>query len=255
MKTFRLNEMEQYIQENGTVTMQTLCDHFQVSLGTIRQDVGALVQKGTVTKVYGGVSSARPGGLVPFDERRGRNFRRKQAIGKKAAELLQDRDVLFLDSGTTTMQLIEHIPPEKRITVLTHNLSAMQAAIPYEHVELISLPGKLDRRTNSFLAADLRYFEQYNITIAMMATTGISPVGDVTNSILLEHEIKRMAVEKSERTYLMADSGKFERASLITYAKLDQFTGIVTDSDISPAAAKLVREAGIDLQLAKLKAD
>jgi len=252
MKTVRLDEMEQYILENSTVTMQDLCTRFEVSISTVRQDVGELVQKGAVKKIYGGVSSARANQLVPFDERKARNFKCKQAIGKQAVTLLRDRDIVFLDSGTTTMQLIPHIPPSIRVTVLTHSLSAMQAAVPYDHVELICLPGKLDRRTNAFLTADLRYLEQYNITIAMMAVTGISPSGDVTNSSLLEHEIKRMAVEKSDRAYLLADSEKFDRASLITYARLDQFTGLVTDNDLSSSAARLCSEMGIDLQIAEV---
>ena len=252
MKTFRLNKMEQYITENGTVSMEDLCGEFGVSISTVRQDVGLLVEKGTVRKVYGGVSSARSNPLIPFEERKIRNLARKQAIGKQAALLLQDRDILFLDSGTTTMQLIPYISPDLGVTILTHSLSAMQAALPYPHIEIISLPGKLDRRTNAFLAADLRYLEQYNITIAMMAATGISGTGEVTNSILLEQEIKQKALEKSGRSYLLADSDKFDHASLITYARLGQFTGIVTDEDISEAAARLIGEATLDLHIATL---
>jgi len=243
--------MELYIAENGTVTMQNLCDHFNVSISTVRQDVGRLVQKGAVKKVYGGVSSARTNRLVPFEERTARNFNRKRAIGKKAADLVKDRDIVFLDSGTTTMHLIEHIPLEKHVTILTHSISAINAASLCDHVELIVLPGKMDRQTNSFLTADLRYLEQYNITVAMMAATGISASGDVTNSSLIEQEIKRKAVEKSERSYLLVDSSKFERVSLVTYACLNRFTGIVTDEGISRAGEKLVREAEIELQIAK----
>ena len=232
--------------------MEDLCAEFGVSISTVRQDVGALVEKGTVNKVYGGVSIARSNPLIPFEERKVRNLGRKQAIGKQAAMLLRDRDILFLDSGTTSVQLIPHIPQDIQVTILTHSLSAMQAALPHPHIEVISLPGKLDRRTNAFLAADLRYLEQYNITLAMMAATGISSTGEVTNSILLEQEIKRKAVEKSRRSYLLADSDKFDHASLITYAHLPQFAGVVTDEGISEASEKLIRETNLDLHIATL---
>ena len=232
--------------------MEDLCAEFGVSISTVRQDVGILVEKGTVNKVYGGVSIARSNPLIPFEERKVRNLARKQAIGKQAAMLLRDRDILFLDSGTTSVQLIPHIPQDIQVTILTHSLSAMQAALPYPHIEVISLPGKLDRRTNAFLAADLRYLEQYNITLAMMAATGISGTGEVTNSILLEQEIKRKAVEKSGRSYLLADSDKFDHASLITYAHLAQFAGVVTDEGISESAEQLIRETNLDLHIATL---
>jgi len=241
--------MEQYILKHGTVSLPALCEHFDVSMSTVRQDVHALVVKGTVKKIYGGVSSVRPNRLIPFDTRKAKHHAKKQAIGKRAASLLQDHDILFLDSGTTTLEVIPHIPLDKRVTILTHNLGALTAAAAYEHIDVICLPGRMDRRTNAFLAADLRYLEQYNITVAMMAVTGISGSGDVTNSSLIECEIKRTAVEMSDRAYLLADASKFERVSLTSYAKLSQFAGVVTDSGLSDAAAKLCREIEIDLHV------
>jgi len=252
LKSFRLNEMEMYIADNGTVTMQNLCNHFDVSISTVRQDVSRLVLKGAVKKVYGGVSSVRTNQMVPFEERKARNFNHKQAIGKKAADLLKNHDIVFIDSGTTTMHVIEHIPLEKKVTILTHSMSAIHAAIPHDHVELIVLPGKMDRKTNSFLTADLRYLEQYNITVALMAATGISASGDVTNSSIIEHEIKRKAVKKSERAYLLVDSSKFQRVALVTYAHLNQFTAVITDEGVSPDVSKLIHEAEIELQVSNI---
>ena len=55
MKSFRLRRMEQYILEKENVSMEELCEEFDMSMNTVRMDVAELVKKGSVKKVYGGV--------------------------------------------------------------------------------------------------------------------------------------------------------------------------------------------------------
>ena len=164
MKSFRLRRMEQYILEKDTVSMEELCREFNISMNTVRLDVAQLVNKGSVEKVYGGVCSNRKNSLVPFEERKMRNSEKKRAICRAAAELVEDGDIIYIDSGTTTMYLVDFLEDRKNITILTHNLNAIMRAIPYSNLQIICLPGSLDRRTNSFVAADTgRILERYNI--------------------------------------------------------------------------------------------
>ena len=57
MRMNRLNEMEQYILKHGTASLPELANQFDVSTNTIRRDISALMSRGRVSKVYGGVSA------------------------------------------------------------------------------------------------------------------------------------------------------------------------------------------------------
>lgn len=233
MKSFRLRRMEQYILEKENVSMEELCEEFDMSMNTVRMDVAALVKKGSVKKVYGGVCSNRQNSLVPFEERKMKNIEKKRSVCKAAAELVDDGDIIFVDSGTTAMYLTDYLDQHKNVTVLTNNLNLIMRAVPYENIQVICLPGILERKTNSFVSAETgKILERYNIKKAFFAATGVMENGDVTNSSSLEYEIKREAMKNSEHAYLLLDSGKFGKSALLTFAHISDMERVIVDEEM-----------------------
>ncbi len=231
MKVVRMLDIEKYISQKGTVTMDELCEQFDVSMNTVRRDVAALIKRGTVEKVYGGVCARKnEQTLTPYEQRRVDNEAAKIAVGRRAAELVRDGDIIFVDSGTTTLQMIDFLADKRDLTLITNNLEVILRALPYERITIISLPGQLRRKTNSFTGDDaVRSLKRYNIRIAFMAATGVSQHG-VTNSSPLEYEIKKAAVENCECAVLMMCSAKFGVTGLMTYATLNDFDMLVTEA-------------------------
>ncbi|MEG2253134.1 MAG: DeoR/GlpR family DNA-binding transcription regulator [Clostridia bacterium] len=251
MKTDRLASMEEYIHLAEIVSMPELCERFQVSMNTVRRDVSELLKKGSVEKVYGGVCSRKTQGqaLKPFDARCIDNESAKQAIGRRAAELVQDGDIIFVDSGTTTLQIIEHLITKQDLTIVTNNLEVILRALPYDNLNIIALPGQLRRKTHSFTGMSaVRELRAYNIRKAFLASTGATLQG-VTNSSPLEYEIKRCAVENSEQSILMLCSAKFSVAGLMTYATFGDFDSIITDQSLPQPYAAAIEESGAKLLL------
>ena len=251
MKAGRIMEMERYILSKGAATMEELQQFFGVSMNTIRRDVAELIEKGTVSKVYGGVC-VRQGNspLTPYDIRLGADLEAKMSIGRRAASLVQDGDVIFLDSGTTTLRMVDYLSEVKELTVITNNLEAILHAFPYENIRVVALPGELRRKTNSFTGVDaVRYLKHYNIRTAFLAATGVSLSG-ATNSSSLEYEIKQAAVENSGRSVLLIQHGKFGVTGLMTYAPLSDFDTIVTNALPPQAYVDHCREQGIRLMVA-----
>lgn len=252
MKSFRLREMEQYILEHGTVSMNELRDTFHISMNTARLDVAELVNKGTIRKVYGGVCSNQENKLIPFDERQSKNTEGKKAVGKVAASLVNDGDIIFIDSGTTTMYMVDFLNERKNVTILTHNLNAINRALSYPDLNVICLPGTLERKTNSFVSADtVRTLGKYNINKAFMASTGITESGGVTNSSPLEFEIKKQALEKSAENLLLVDSSKYGKSALLTYASIDVMDKIIVNKGVNPGLIKLCDLHSVEVVLAE----
>lgn len=78
---------------------------FGVSKNTIRRDVQALVESGVFKKVYGGVA-VNHSTLVVYQERKTRQLSKKQLIGQTAAAFVENGDMIFVDSGTTTLEML-----------------------------------------------------------------------------------------------------------------------------------------------------
>lgn len=230
MRSQRIEKIEAYIEEHKTVKMDTLCEVFGVSKNTIRRDINEIVKKGNIEKIYGGVSLRTNGGLIPFEERNIKETQNKQRIATKAAELVEDGDIIFIDSGTTTKHIINEIKDRKDLTIITNSLQIIVDALPFDNIEVISLSGRINRKTLSFTGQSaLDVLQNYNISKAFMAATGISVDHGVTNSSPLEYELKSGVVQRSQEVYLLIDSSKFGTVSLMTYCKLEEIDILVTD--------------------------
>ncbi|NLO47413.1 MAG: DeoR/GlpR transcriptional regulator [Clostridiales bacterium] len=243
MRSKRMEDISTYIYEQKMVTLDKLCQKFGVSKNTIRRDINELITYGNFKKIYGGVTVSPIKKLVSFDEREVRKWSAKQRISAKAAELVEDGDIIFIDSGTTTSHMIDHIKDRKNLTVITNNLEIIIRAIPYENINLISLSGTLNRKTLSFTGGSaVNVLCGYNISKAFIAATGISVISGASNSSAPEYEIKLTAVQRSRLVYLLADCSKFNVISLMTYCTLAEIDTLITDEEPPAEFAEIFAE-------------
>lgn len=251
MRSQRIEEIKKYIYENKTVTLDEICKNFQVSKSTLRRDLDTILQSGDIKKIYGGVTALPKRGLVSFEERNISHLEVKRRIAATAAKLIQENDIIFIDSGTTTLPIIDFIKDMRNITVLTNNVEIIMHAIPYENINIISLSGTLNRKTLSFTGTSaVQVLQNYNISKAFMATTGFSIANGVTNSSALESDIKRAVVQRSQNVNLLADSSKCNVISLITYCGLDKINTLVTDKKPTKEICNFMHNNGSEILIA-----
>lgn len=251
MKADRMLEMERYILQKGAATMEELRDRYDISMNTVRRDVAQLLKRGMVEKVYGGVCARKNEQTIPpYEVRRRGSEEAKAAIGKCAASLVHDGDIIFIDSGTTTLHMIDHLADKRDLTIITNNLEAINRALPHANITIFALPGQVRRKTRSFTGDDaVNYLRRFNIRIAFMASTGLSPHG-VTNSSPLEYEIKRCAVASAEQRVLLIAHAKFGVTGLMTFAQLKDFNMLITDMTPSAEDQAWVKRSGTQLIVA-----
>ncbi len=229
IKSQRIHQIKDYVFQHESVSLEELVEHFGVSKNTIRRDVRTLVDSGILNKVYGGVS-VNHSTLVGFNERKDRNLSKKQEIGRLAARFVEDGDVIFVDSGTTTLELLPYIQ-ERQVTIVTNNFDFIHGAKPYPNLTIFSTGGMFERKTDSFVGfQSVELLNKYNINKAFLASTGISILNGVTNSSPLETDIKRTVVTKSSNVLLMVDDSKFDKYALTTYCELSEIDYLITNS-------------------------
>ena len=122
MKATRLNDIENLLEEQNTLSINHLCEIFNVSKNTIRRDIAELEKRGTIKKVYGGIMRNQTNIPEPFAAREIKNKTKKKQLAKLAANLVDDNDIIYIDSGTTTMHMIPYLAEKKNLTILTANV-------------------------------------------------------------------------------------------------------------------------------------
>lgn len=253
MRTQRLEKIENFIYQHQAVSLDQLCTVFKVSKNTIRRDIDEIVKGKKIEKTYGGVRIVKDGIILPsFGDRTVQNLDLKKRIARTACDYVQDGDIIFIDSGTTTCHMIEWLH-NKQITVLTNNLEFLIQAVPYTSLQVFSLSGELERSTLSFTGPHtLDVLKSYNISKAFMAATGISAHAEVTNTVPAESVVKQLAIERSQRVYLLLDSSKFNQTSMVTYSSFSNVNTLITDKKPSDELRVALQKNHVEIVIAEL---
>jgi DeoR family transcriptional regulator, fructose operon transcriptional repressor len=140
------------IETDGKVKTDDLVKHFSVSSETIRRYLEELEGEKKLRKVYGGavrieITQDEPSHLT----REVLRAEEKKRIGRAAATLIQDGEIIFIDEGTTTLQMAEHLTGKKGITVITNSVPVLSRFLLLDqkdifHCELIFIGGRLEMK-------------------------------------------------------------------------------------------------------------
>ena len=222
MKEKRISQLEEYIRKNEVVTIEELCDTFQVSVNTIRRDLNQLSDKGIITKIYGGARSA------------------------EVTESTGANDTIFLDTGTSTVPVLGFLSHLNHITVITNSIYVLQSSINYPQFTTIALPGVVKPKAASLVGEQcLSAIQIYHINKAFFACTSFSLEAGASNASPEEYAVKQAVLQNSSEHILLVDSSKFDRSSLLTYAKPDAFQHIITDKNPDDRYLRYFEDHGI----------
>ncbi|GIQ63473.1 DeoR family transcriptional regulator [Paenibacillus cisolokensis] len=250
---FELNARQRLILERlmleKEVKISELSERFRVTEMTIRRDLEKLEETGTVKRTFGG--AIHIGQDLALQDRSVLNMEAKLRIGRSAAASIRPGESIFIDGGTTTLQVAKCLPHGMKITVVTNALN-IAAELLNKQIPTVVTGGMLVEATNSLvgpLAAQC--INDMAFDRAFLGTTGISAGHGFSNSNLYEAEVKRLAASRSAEMNVVADSTKFGVRSLASFAPLAAASRIWTDSMPEEPLAGACEEAGVRIELAE----
>ena len=187
---------------------------------------------------------------MDFQVRNQECLEEKHRIGRKAAEFVNHGDTIFLDSGSTTLQMVPYLAEKKNLTVVTYSLPALAALAQYPQIRTVALPGVVLGRTASVVGSSTcQALRQFNCVKAFMGCTGLSLTRQLTNATFEEFEVKQVALEQSKVHYLLADHEKFDYAALMTYGQIADLDYLITNQEPEETYRLYLQEHTVTLVL------
>lgn len=196
---------------NGFVTVRQLCESLFASESSIRRDLKALETRGLVKRSYGGaVLESNYSNIVTFNHRTRQNISAKREIAQKAAGLIKDGDIVFLDQSSTAFYLAGELIDRSSLTVVTNNIE-ITMLLANSKIRLISSGGFLSNENrNCLIGGDAqRTFENVFADIMFFSVKAISDDGLVTDCSREEIIVRETMLKNADKKVLLCDSSKF----------------------------------------------
>lgn len=238
------------IVDVGFCTTAELAVQFDVSEMTVRRDVSKLASSDASLRiVHGGISAVPAAQSLGIDHRArdARNPTVKEAIALRAADFIGPGTTIALDSGTTTLRMVDALEQLDSVHVVSQSLPVMAALMNYENVELTGLGGNLVRTSLSFEGpTTVESIRNLRIDTYFLAATSVDARGVLCGNDY-DAATKRTLVDVADEVVLVTDSTKFTISSRIRVCALDRISRLVTDERISDVHRRMVEDAGIEV--------
>lgn len=229
---------------SSNVTVGDLAESFGVSVATIRRDLSHLEDRRLVTRTYGGAALSHPRAELSMPQRESTHPVAKQAIGRAAARLVEDGDLIILDAGSTTEQVAAALG-NRPVSVVTNGLRVINRLVPFDQARVLVLGGSLRGFNETISGPDAeamlgRVFARF----AFIGGDAIHPDRGIASRTYEQSRIKSLMMERAAKVYVVADSSKLTDERFPYWSPLPAEWGLITDHGADRAALVELRSAG-----------
>ncbi|RTN25046.1 DeoR/GlpR transcriptional regulator [Enterobacter quasimori] len=235
------------LEAEGQVQSTALSVHFSVSEDTIRRDLRELAAEGRLQRVHGGALPASSA-VVPFAERKTVKMDAKKNVARKGAQLISAGQVVIIDGGTTTAELITFLPSDLQITVVTHSPSIALGLVEHPLIDVILIGGRLYKHSIVTVgAAAIEGIGNIHADLFFMGVTGIHPEAGLTTGDFEEACIKRAFAGRAAETIVLASPEKINTASSFAIGDVSLANTMVVEDGTDRAWINAITEKGVTI--------
>lgn len=240
----RLNGIVRTIHQHGFATVPQLCAQFGASPATIRRDLQELSQKQLIQR--------NRNGAVPPQElhaeasvhfRAAVNARAKQKIARAACELLTNGSLIFMDSSTTVLSMVDFLPAKRNLTIVSNSLLLMTLMRDTEH-KLVLTGGEYYAPSHAFYGEWAEEaLNAYNFDFAFLSSVSITPDGWAAETMEHSVAVRRTALQRAKTRVLLCDKSKMNLRRPFNMTHIDAMDYLITDDPVYPehACTRVIR--------------
>lgn len=236
--------LEQLAQA-GQVQSRQLSEIFSVSEDTVRRDLRELAAEGLLQRVHGGALPASAA-TATFAERKTLQLDSKRAVAGKGATLIEAGQVVIIDGGTTTSEMIACLPRDLRFTVVTHSPGIAVGLADYPLIDVIMIGGRLYKHSQVAVGATaIEAMANVRADLFFMGVTGIHAEAGLSTGDYEESCIKRALSARAAETIVLASAEKLNRASAWVIGDISLVNTLVVDAATDDKELTLFASKGV----------
>lgn len=235
IKKERQNNIFEIIKERKYCTVNFLSEQLFVAPITVRRDLTEMESAGLITRCYGGATvPEHENREVPFEIRNKSNFFTKEKIAKKAAKLISEGDVVFLDASSTVGHITEYLTAEQNLTVIT-NSTLVAEKLKEKHIRCY-LTGGMSIENSYALVGSIaeQTLSEVYANICFFSAQGIDENGVVSDQSESETLLRKLMIKNSKKQFFLFDGSKYNKRFAFKICEAKDISNVITDlNDLS----------------------
>ncbi len=244
----RIQEIIKILEREDRVLINDLCETFNTTPVTIRKDLDLLEKQGVLKRTHGGAILHKPlfRGLA-LNEKEKLNSDEKERIAEEAAKMINEGDVIIIDSGSTTTFLARKMKGMKGVTVITNAVN-IALELADSDLEVILTGGALQKNSSTLVGplAD-EMLKKISADKLFHGVDGVDYDLGLTTPDIIEANTSRVMMERAGENILLVDSSKFGRRSLGVICQIKDIDKIITTRKMSKTELKKLNDLNLEV--------
>jgi DeoR family transcriptional regulator, fructose operon transcriptional repressor len=251
LPTERHRRIQELLDERQVVRVSSLSELLGVSEVTVRRDLEALERRGLLERIHGGAVGARRMRSEPrYLEAMTTHPDEKRLIGRAAAALIEPGDTLFMNGGTTTLEVFRQLDAQN-VRVVTNHVGIAIASVDRD-VDVTMVGGHYRPLSNSLVGPfATENLSRVNASRTFIGAEGVSFRSGITTPSSVEADVAGLMIQRTRgEVVVVADHSKMGTVADFVIAGLDRIDRVVTDAAIDPEYREGLAYAGVDVVIA-----
>jgi len=244
----RWDRLRALIRESGVIGSEEICRRLAVSPATVRRDLDQLERAGAIRRVHGGAVSVESRLDEPlFENKTSIAAREKRQIAQAALNYVVGGETIYLDGGSTLLELARLLRERTNLTVVTNSLHAAHE-LAGRGPRLILIGGELRRLSQTMVGPLTRpVLHELHLDKTFMGTIGFALNEGLTTTDPSEAFTKKLVMGQARQVIVLADSSKAGKVSFASAGSWDSVHVLITDKQLDKAFAKELTQKDIKL--------
>ena len=226
-------EIRKILTQKGYASVQELSQWLYASPSSIRRDLAALEKRGFVKRSYGGAELVKNSSqILPFATRAHQNIPAKKAIARKAAQMVPDGGIVFLDQSSSAFFVACELQGRSDLTVLTNNVEIL-SLLSQSNLEVLSCGGRLSRNNrNCLVGSDAqRAFAQMRADLLFFSSKALSHDGVIWDCDREEICLRQTMMQNARQKVFLCAFEKFGQQAAYRQCSLGEIDCVITEAE------------------------
>lgn len=234
MQNERQKQILEMLYVKHFVSIEELCSTLYISEATARRDLKYLAEQGLLKRTHGGaaINGIAADSRIPIHLRENEQNIAKAEIGRRAASLVHDGDVILIDASTTTYHILPYLKDRKELIAVTSG-ARTSLTLAGMNIKSYCTGGQMITEALSYIGADAeRMVSGINADILFFSCRGLSLDGRISDTSSEENDLRKVMLSRAKTKVFMCDSSKIGKTYFHNLCSVKDIDYIICEKEL-----------------------